>query len=115
MQVYDNLPVHELRKKLIQRKFPNPSQYKTKMAIIEALELKDREFTTDAPSVSPYTRMTVEELKEQMLERNMEHISQYKTKLSMIRALEQEDKKEPVTKVQLLVNKVYPLLNHTME
>lgn len=111
MQVYDNLTVHELRRKLVQRRFPNPSQYKTKMEIIEALENKDREFIQDAPKVSPYTRMTVEELKEQLLERNTENISKLNSKNKLIRELEKQDQETPISKVVLLVNKVSPRLN----
>ncbi len=117
MQVYDNFSVKQLRSLMIRKGIQNYSLFKTKFEMIRALEEKDEitgepinlithPITVHPLDQSQYARLTVAELKEQMDERNITNISHYKTKRSMILALEQEDKKYPVTKVQLLVNKV---------
>jgi hypothetical protein len=111
MEVYDNLTVHQLKRRLIQKGFAHVSNFKTKMEMIEALEKVDRITAPDAPKVSPYKRMTVEELKEQLEERNTENISKFKSKDSMIRELERQDNETPISKVVLLVKKVAPRLN----
>lgn len=107
--IYDNMRKYQLRNIMIQKGFTKVSQYKTKMEMIQALELKDQETNANTRKLSPYARMTVEELKEQIDERNIDRPSRFKTKLSMILALEQDDKiGTPVNKVKLLVNKVLP-------
>ena len=111
MEVYDNLTVYSLRRRLVKKGF-NVSAFKTKMDMIEALELHDRTNCRDAPNVSPFQRMTKDELKEQMKEREMENISRYKTKFSMISALENEKNNIVTKNVTLLVNKIPPLVRN---